>query len=733
MNARPRPLSRIALRWAALALCLLPAAAMAGPAAAPGGPQGAGRHHQIVAEDYFSLAWIIDVALSPDGSQVVYAEMRWEPPEKTRNIDLWLVQVATGKRRRLTFDFAGDSGAQWSPDGRWIYFRSAREQSGAKRPPLDGKAQVWRIRPDGTDLSAVTRVRKGVGAFQLGAAGKQLYYVVSEEHVAEDVWKKLRTTHKKLTYGDGVEKMSQLWCLDLEQWRERKIIDDKRVIGAFHVSADGRRIAMKTTPSNKLIYNEGHSRMDVWDRRTNSVTPLADELWRAKAPSPYGWLLEPRFSDDGKRLGFRIDFDGYPGETFVASFDDSGWVATQKLARKWEVHGEGGRLRWLPGSHDLCLLGDSQALGRVYCVRGVQDKAHGDTTIFTAAEQGDVATFDVGGKGQMVFVLGDQSHTPDVYIASRPGKTYTRLTNVNPQVDSWKLPSVERVRFKSRDGTDVEGILELPPGYKKGSGPLPFVLEIHGGPTASTKAAMRFWIYGRTLLPARGWALLSVNYRGSTGYGDTFLTELIGHKNHRDVADLLGGVDAMIDRGIADPKRMAVMGWSNGGYLTNCLITHDQRFKAASSGAGIFDTVVQWMAEDTPGHVVNFNNGLPWTAGEAMRKSAPLYNAHKIKTPTLIHVGSNDHRTPAVHSTGLYRALRFYLKVPSELVMYPGEPHGLREYDHRKAKMAWDLAWFDYHVLGIKGARPDKPAAAAVESAKPAKPAKPEEPAPTTP
>ena len=661
------------------------------------------RTHQIVAEDYFSLGWIIDLAVSPDGRAVVYAEMRWEPPEKTRNIDLWLVQVASGKRQRLTFDFAADSGPQWSPDGRWIYFGSARKRSGETKPPWDGKRQVWRIRPDGTDLTPVTRVRKGVGAFQLGAANKQLYYVVSQEHVASDPWKKLRKQHKKLTYGDGVEKMSQLWRLDLEQWRAVKLIDKKRVIDNFHVSNDGRRVAMKTNSSRKLIYNEGFSRIDVWDKKTGKVTTMPDKLWRADAPSPYGWLLAPRWSDDGSKLAFRIDFDGYPGETFVASFNDGGHTGTQKLDRKWGYHGEGARMRWMPGKRDLCLLGDSQALVRIYCVRNIGTNKHGDTDIFTAAETGNVATFDIGARGQVAFVMGDLDHTPDVFVASKAGSSYTRLTRINPQVDTWKLPSVERVRFKSRDGTAVEGILELPPGYKEGSAPLPFVLEIHGGPTASTKAAMRFWIYGRTLFPARGWALLSVNYRGSTGYGDKFLTDLIGHKNDRDVADLLGGVDAMIDRGIADPNRMAVMGWSNGGFLTNCIITRDQRFKAASSGAGIFDTVVQWMAEDTPGHVVNFNQGLPWTAAAAMRKSAPLYSAHKIRTPTLIHVGSEDSRTPTVHSTGLYRALHFYLKVPSELVMYPGEPHGLRQYSHRKAKMAWDIAWFDHYVLGKKG------------------------------
>ena len=141
-------------------------------------------------------------------------------------------------------------------------------------------------------------------------------------------------------------------------------------------------------------------------------------------------------------------------------------------------------------------------------------------------------------------------------------------------------------------------------------------------------------------MPANGYALLSPNYRGSTGYGDDFLVELIGRENDIDVKDILAGVDAMIERGIADPDRLAVMGWSNGGFLTNCLITSDPRFKAASSGAGVIDQVIQWGVEDTPGHVINFMVGrLPWADPDEYRAGSPLYRLGGVTTPTLIHVG----------------------------------------------------------------------------------------------
>ena len=297
----------------------------------------------------------------------------------------------------------------------------------------------------------------------------------------------------------------------------------------------------------------------------------------------------------------------------------------------------------------------------------------------------------------MAVAMSTTQHPTDIFTVSRSG-SYSRLTTANPQIDTWKIPQISIVRWKGADGDTVEGILELPYGHKPGT-PLPMVVEIHGGPTAATHYEFRFWIYGRTLMAAKGYALLSVNYHGSTGYGDKFMVDLIGRENEIEVTDILTGVDAMIERGIANPDKLAVMGWSNGGFLTNCLITSTNRFKAASSGAGVIDQVIQWGTEDTPGHVINYMRGTqPWSDPEEYRAGSPLYNLHKVTTPTLIHVGEHDARVPQAHSRTLYRALRHYLDVPTELIVYPGEGHGLTTYKHRKAKMEWDLAWFERYL-----------------------------------
>ena len=669
------------------------------------------RDHVIVADDYFTIGVISGCAMAPDGLRVAYTEMRWEKEQDKRNTDLWVVSTKSKEPLRLTFEPESDDTPRWSPDGRWLYFQTSRKRSGEDKPPFDGKQQVWRVAADGGEASPVTRVPGGVNGYDLAHDGKCLYYVVGQKNFDEDPWKTLRKEFSDLTYGHGVVEYSEIWRLDLVSWRSEKIVADNRVIREFAVSPDGRRVAMLTTPDDTLLTNEGWSRVDIYDAAAKQITTLPDGQWRADAPSPYGWLSQLAWSSDSSRLAFQVDFDGYPGEIFVAEFDEKAHRDTHKLVRPNEV-AVTGDLAWRSGSLDLCFLAEERARKRVYCVPDIGSGRQGTGYPVTL---GDVVveSFSLDGSGeQAAVVISGLTHPPDIFTVPTHGRMvdYERITRVNPQVDTWKLPQIKTIQWTSPDGTNVEGILELPPDYKPGS-PLPTVVEIHGGPTAATLFRLRFWIYGRTLFPAQGWALLSVNYRGSTGYGDKFLTDLIGNKNNLDVQDILSGVDHIVELGIADPDRLAVMGWSNGGFLTNCLLTHTDRFKAASSGAGVFDEVMQWLAEDTPGHVVNFNRGFPWTAEAQMRRASALYNVDKVKTPTLIHVGENDPRCPPYHSTGLYRALHHYVKVPTELVVYPGAGHGLTSYTHRKAKMEWDIKWFNHWVLGkTETDEPAKPA-----------------------
>ena len=251
------------------------------------------RDHTIGLEDYFTLGVVGDVVMSPDSKHAAYTETRWAPPAEKRNTDLWVVDCKTHVVNRLTFDPASDSSPRWSPNGKWIYFRSARKRAGEKSPPLNGKAQVWRVPADGSSgPTAVTRVERGVQQFELSWDGGGLYYTTISKHV-DTAWKTLRNRYDELDYGHGVVNHSQVWRLDLQSWRADKLVDDRRVIMSFAVSPSEKRIAMITTPTEALISFEGWSRVDVWDADSRQITSLPDKMWRTDAPSPHGWIDPP--------------------------------------------------------------------------------------------------------------------------------------------------------------------------------------------------------------------------------------------------------------------------------------------------------------------------------------------------------------------------------------------------------------------------------------------------------
>lgn len=238
-------------------------------------------------------------------------------------------------------------------------------------------------------------------------------------------------------------------------------------------------------------------------------------------------------------------------------------------------------------------------------------------------------------------ILGDPKHFPEIFLIGRQNGL-RRLIRVNPQVQTWKLPQLKVVRWRGAKGDDVEGILELPADARPGQW-LPMIVHLHGGPTAMWPYQLSFNVYSlQTLMSSRGYIVFSPNYRGSTGYGDRFVTDLIGRENDIEVEDILKGVDAMVDQGFADPDRLAVVGWSNGGYLTNCLITRTDRFKAASSGAGIAEVGMEWGINDEPAFPLVFVQGLPWGKPAAYQRVSPVFDFGKVRTPTLFHVGASD-------------------------------------------------------------------------------------------
>jgi dipeptidyl aminopeptidase/acylaminoacyl peptidase len=657
------------------------------------------RTHAVTVDDYFTLGAVTQIAVSPDGRHVAFTESRWDKADDLRKADLWVISTdRKSAARRLTFDRANDRNVKWAADGKTLYFLGNRKREAEKKPPFDGTAQVWRINIDGGDLSAVTRIDGGVTGYDLADGGNVLFYAVEKTHHDEDDFAKLRAKYKA-DYGHGVRKVSEVHKLDTRTWRAEKVVDETRYVREFVATKDGTKLAMVTAFDDTVVKSEGESRVDIWE--AGKVTTPPTDVYRAKAASPHAWLEDLAWSPDGKRFAFCAIFDAYPAEVVIGTKSSEGWdVSLAPRDGKWELVGYGRAIGppvlWLSGDEFLV---QTEKAGRVLPFKMKVGQAEG----VAISRDDPMLAFEPLPKREGVYVgIRGSVGMPTITVF---GDLLAPLYDPNPHTSAWKLPTIQHVTWKAADGAEVGGVLELPPGYKKGH-KLPLVVGIHGGPTTSTKADLNFDPHnGRLYFAVNGYAVLFPNYRGSTGYGDKFVTDLVGRENDVEVNDIIAGVQHLVKEGIADGDRVGVMGWSNGGYLTNCLITRKDlpfKLRAASSGAGIVDTVAEWGFNDEPAYPKVFKKGHPWESPELYKKSSPTYDLGNVTTPTLIHVGGNDVRCPPGHSRMLYRALKEYKNVPTELVEYPGEPHGLTKMTHRRAKMEWDLAWFAKYLKGGK-------------------------------
>jgi dipeptidyl aminopeptidase/acylaminoacyl peptidase len=639
--------------------------------------------HDIVPADYAQVKLITEFALAPDGKQVAYSLSFWDEKADSRAADLWVLDTdGRGTPRQLTTDHARYQNPKWSADGKALFVLATR---GEKEK---AKQQVWKVPLDGKP-EAMTDVKDGVIAFDYAPKADTLFYTVDATTTDLDEFTELRKKYDKIEHGHGKRTVSELFELRVGG-KPAKLIAEKRYIREFAATADGKRIAMVSALDDSVVRSEGESRVDVWERKGGVATPPTD-VYRAKAASPYAWLESLAWNPEGTRYAFCAAFDGYPAEIIVGEWTDGKWQ-TSRLERPKGIHvrGYGCPLKWA-ANDTLVGLGEQGGNVGLLTYSGVLDMG---TATIVPNQVVYGMDFAPGTKSSVVL-----RSVPDGFPELFAG--LTKLTDLNPITIKWRMPSIEHVTWKAPDGATVGGPLELPFGYD-GKRRLPLVVAIHGGPTTASYNDLRFDPHnGHLYFAAKGYAVLSPNYRGSTGYGDKFLTDLIGNENDLDVKDIVAGIQHLIKVGIADPDRIAVMGWSNGGYLTNCLITMKDppvKIRAASSGAGILDTVAEWGFNDEPAYPLVFKKGLPWEQPDLYRKTSPTYGIGNVTTPTLIHVGGNDDRCPPGHSRMLYRALKEYKKVPTELNVYPGQPHGLGKLSFRTAKMEWDLAWFDKYL-----------------------------------
>jgi dipeptidyl aminopeptidase/acylaminoacyl peptidase len=620
--------------------------------------------------------------LSPDGSQILYTRTDTDWKKNGRTTHIHRIDADGSGAVQLTNGEEGESSPRWSPDGSRVAFLAKRGE--------DEHTQIYVMRNRGGEASPLTAHDSSVGSFQFSPDGEHIFFVAPDPKSAEEKKKdrlqddvfafdedyKQRHLFRVATGGDGPQK------------GERLTEGDYSVIG-FRLSDDGMRIAHHRSVS-PLVDNRDEGEVWLMDADGGNAMQLTDNT-----VSEFGAQLSP----DGAHVMFlsdsSADFETYFNDNIFVLPAAGGAHRVLYEDMPHEVNGA----RWAP---DGSIYFTANTGVRTELFHGTLDDDA--PTALTAGDHSLTGWNFSAAAGQHVFGISNRENNGDLHLLPADGGDPMKVTSVFDYLaETFELPVQEAIRWKGDDGAEVEGLLYYPLDYQEGQR-YPVVVQTHGGPAASDKFGFGRWSSYVQVLTARGWAVFKPNYRGSTGYGDEVLRDMVGHYYRQSHLDVMTGVDHLIELGIVDGDRMAKMGWSGGGHMTNKIITHTDRFKAASSGAGAVNWISMYGTSDVRIYRTPWFGGTPWQEDAPIDTywgHSPLKDIYKVTTPTIVLVGENDVRVPPEQSVELYRALKSN-GVDTHLYIAPREPHGWRELRHELFKVNVEIDWFERHVRGIE-------------------------------
>ncbi len=630
-------------------------------------------------DDVIALKTVTDPQLSPDGRWVAYVVSHADMTADASDPDIYLVSASGGTPVRLTTSKKSDNSPRWSPDGKWIAFISAR----------DDRPQIYLISPSGGEAEALTSSKSGVASFVWSPDGKRIAFVQQRDLTADE--EKKQKEKDDAVVIDQQFRFTQISTIDVSTKKVSTIVSGAFQAGDPQWSPDGSRIAYVSNVTPKA---DDGTVSDIYTVPSDGGTPK--KLVENEGPD-----AAPRWSPDGKWIAYLTRIGKPTG------------VGLMNLAI---VAADGGAPRMLTS-------------GFLYAGGAATWSNDGATIYFTTAVRMNTQLFSVASAGgmprQLTTVKGimsgasfsrdrstfatavqDVQHPSDIYVASATNAvSLSKLTDHNPQVAQMALGKSEVVKWKSKDGMEIEGLLVYPVDYQPGKR-YPTVAEIHGGPAGSwTEGFPGSWGDAAHVWAGKGWAVFFPNPRGSSSYGEKFLRANIKDWGGGDFRDIQTGIDNLIAKGIADSTKLAQSGWSYGGYMTAWTLTQTNRFKAVMVGAGLTNMASMYGTNDIPRTIDGYFEAEPWNdAAQYSAKSAMTF-IKQAKTPTLIEHGQADQRVPIGQSQELYLGLKKN-GVPVELVFFPREPHGLQEPRHQLDKMTREYEWFAKYVLGDTKVQP---------------------------
>jgi dipeptidyl aminopeptidase/acylaminoacyl peptidase len=622
----------------------------------------------LSALDLMKVANVAAPRISPDGSRVAYTvgEVKMEKDKEWKTVtQIWIVPTAGGKATQYTRGDKSSTAPEWSPDGSMLAFLSDREK--------DGERQVWMMMANGGEAWAVTSHKGGASGFRWSPDGKQLLLTATDQaNKDEEDRKKVKDDTIVI---DRDIKMSHLWLWDIEMKIGKRLTEGDFTVSDPQWSPDGTRITYTTRPTPKA---DDGSLSDVW-----IMTVASGE--KKKLEDNAGSSDTARWSPDGKWIAYTggPDISGGVSTSFLYLVPAAGGTP-KELTTKFDL--SVGTPVWSRDGKTIYFSTNVLEAIEVYSA----DPASGSVKQLSE-RGGSTGISEISRDGKTIVGTTSTAKQPtELYTANVDFKSQKLITDQNAWLKDYALAETEVVKWKSKDGTEVEGLLTKPVGYEAGK-KVPFLLNPHGGPTG---ASLNSFTSTVQVLAANGFAVLQPNFRGSTGKGLAFAQANKNAWGKGDYEDCMTGVDAMIASGIADPDRLGAFGWSYGGYMTFWILTQTDRFKAVSPGAGLSNIYSMYSQNDIQRYLRWFySDKAPWEATDLYWNRSPMAYVKNVKTPTMIMHGQVDTRVPIAQAQEFYMALK-EMKVPVEFVVYPRENHGFTEPRHQMDRVQRYVKFF---------------------------------------
>jgi dipeptidyl aminopeptidase/acylaminoacyl peptidase len=629
--------------------------------------------------DIYRLQSVGGLQVSPDGEWILYTLSTIDSTKDKRNTDVWMISRDGKQNVQLTNSPDGESQPRFSPDGKYVSFVAKRGE--------DKASQVYLLDRRGGDAIKATDVKGGLGDYRWSPDGKKLLLVVKDQDFSDTAKTKTRTPyvidryHFKQDYEGYLDRRAtHLYVFTLADKKVDTLTTGKYDEEQPAFSPDGTQIAFVS------------NRTEDPDRNNNRDIYLMDAKPGASMKKLTTWPgsdASPTWSPDGKYIAYlqsssNENFTMY-GQQILAVISKEGGTTT--LLSK-PVDRPVSNPRWSADGKTIYVLADDDRQSLIASF----DVASGSLTRVVDGERSISSLEYDKGHNSLVFLVSSPVRPSEIFLFEHDSlKMVSKIHEAF--LAPLQLATVEGFRSKSKDGISISNILFRPANSSKDR-KLPLILHIHGGPVGQNDFGFNI---NEQILASAGYAVAVVNYRGSSGRGLEFIRAIYADWGNKEVIDIVGAANHLVKEGVVDENRMGIGGWSYGGISTDFTIASDPRFKAAVSGAG---SALQFTMYGTDEYVSQYETelGPPWRNPDKwMKLSYPFFHVDRIKTPTLFMASQNDFNVPVAGAEQMYQALRS-IGIPTELVIYPGQNHGLSVPSYVKDRLERYIRWFDKYL-----------------------------------